>query len=249
MVFAALFLLCMSAFSPIPVSAANKVPTTRIIVPEEKPTETDQNTDELNTESPSTVPLDALPKTTPSNDENFDAESNEDKDEPLDNADAPRKNMPPPPIMRDFTKLPASVQRMRELILTAAKKGDIEGLRSLLGIGETATTVSIGGLEGDPIEYLKNTSGDSEGIEILAILIEVLEAGYVHMKEEGEEELFIWPYFYAWPLDKLTPPLKVELFRILTAGDLEDSEGSGRYIFYRVGINPDGQWSFFVAGD
>ncbi len=163
--------------------------------------------------------------------------------------DARRNEGPPPEIQRDLTKLPQSVRRMRELILTAAKSGELEKLRDLVGIGETATTLSIGGLEGDPIEFLKEASGDEDGYEILAILIEVLEAGYVHLDPGSDDELYVWPYFFAYPLDKLGPKQKVELYRVLTAGDVEDSRSFGGYVFYRVGIKPDGSWSFFVAGD
>ena len=125
----------------------------------------------------------------------------------------------------------------------------LEDLRQLIGTGETATTLSIGGLEGDPITYLKETSGDAEGYELLAILLEVLEAGFVHVDAGTDAEMYIWPYFFAWPFEKLTPPMRVELFRILTAGDVQDSADFGGYIFYRAGIRPDGRWDFFVAGD
>lgn len=185
------------------------------------------------------IPIDELPSLKP---EDIEPSPSTLKQDALDNS-------PPPPVLRDFSKLPAPVKRMRELILSASQSGDIEKLRSLIGIGETATTLSIGGLEGDPIEHLRETSGDSEGIEILAILSEVLEAGYVHLDKGTDEEMYVWPYFFAWPLEKLTAPMKVELFRILTAGDVEDSTDFGGYIFYRVGIRPDGGWSFFVAGD
>lgn len=161
----------------------------------------------------------------------------------------PEDAEPVPPVIRDLSELPAPVRRMRQLMLEAARKGDIEALRGLLGIGETATALSIGGLEGDPIEFLKETSGDNEGFEILAILLEVLEAGFVHIDAGTENEIYIWPYFFAWPFEKLTPPMKVELYRILTAGDVQDSTDFGGYIFYRVGIKPDGRWDFFVAGD
>ena len=62
-------------------------------------------------------------------------------------------------------------------------------------------------------------------------------------------ELYVWPYFFAVPLDRLTPPQRVELFKIVTAGDYEEMKTYGTYIFYRVGITPEGRWSFFVAGD
>ena len=51
------------------------------------------------------------------------------------------------------------------------------------------------------------------------------------------------------PLASLTPPEKVELLRIVTAGDLADMQEYGNYSFYRLGISPDGQWKFFSGGD
>ena len=34
--------------------------------------------------------------------------------------------------------------------------------------------------------------------------------------------MYVWPYFFAVPLDRLTPRQRVELFKIVTAGDYED---------------------------
>jgi hypothetical protein len=156
---------------------------------------------------------------------------------------------PLPEVVYDLEKLPEPVKRMRQLIVDAAKKGDIEAIRPLIGAGDGATQLSLGGLEGDPIEFLRELSGDKEGQEILAILEEVLSAGYVHIDAGTPNELYVWPYFFAIPLDKLDARQRVELFKIVTAGDYEDMKTYGSYIFYRVGITPEGRWSFFVAGD
>lgn len=178
------------------------------------------------------------PSTPPSDEETADpARPNADPDAPV------------PEVIYDLTKLPGPARRMRELILEATKSGDIEKLRPLLGMGDGATTLSFGGVEGDLIAFLKQQSGDGEGHEILAILEEVLEAGFVHIDAGKPEELYVWPYFFAVPIEKLTPPQRVELFRIVTAGDYEDMKNYGAYIFYRVGITPEGRWMFFVAGD
>lgn len=158
-------------------------------------------------------------------------------------------NAPLPEIIYDLDKLPAPVKRMRELIVEAAKSGDIEALRPLVGTGADITQLSLGGIEGDPIEFLKELSGDKDGQEILAILEEVLNAGYVHLDAGKPEELYVWPYFFAVPLERLDPRQRVELFKIVTAGDYEDMKSYGAYIFYRVGISPEGKWEFFVAGD
>ncbi|MAW87776.1 MAG: hypothetical protein CMJ42_14745 [Phyllobacteriaceae bacterium] len=184
--------------------------------------------------------------------------SNEPQPEP-DGADEPGdpaggetakpRDIPMPEILRDISALPEPVQRMRELIMEAARTGEVERLRPLQGTGENMTSLSFGGIESDPIAFLRGTSGDGQGQEILAILLEVLEAGFVRMDPGTDHELYVWPYFYAAPLDKLSPPQKVELFKLVTAGDYEDMQAFGAYIFYRAGITPEGRWIFFVAGD
>lgn len=152
-------------------------------------------------------------------------------------------------VLYDLDALPAPVKRMRELIMEAAKSGDLENLRVLLGSGENRTEISYGDVNSDPIEVLHSQSGDTEGHEILAILTEVLEAGFVHLDAGTERELYVWPYFYAMQLEKLTPVQRVELFKLVTAGDYEEMVSFGAYIFFRVGITPDGRWIFFIAGD
>lgn len=156
---------------------------------------------------------------------------------------------PLPEIIYDLSRLPEPVSRMRGLMVEAAKTGNIEAMRPLVGSGEDMTQLSLGGLNGDPIQFLKEISGDTEGQEILAIMLEVLEAGYVHLDAGTPAETYVWPYFFAIPLDRLDARQRVELFRIVTAGDYEDMKTYGAYIFYRVGITPQGRWTFFVAGD
>lgn len=148
----------------------------------------------------------------------------------------------------DLTRLPPQVAATRNALIEAARTGDVEALRPIYDEAEAPPMLSFGEIE-DPITFLKLTSGDQEGREILAILIEVLEAGFVHRSAGTPDEVFIWPYFYGVPLDTLTPAQEVELFEIVTAHDLEDMRLFGAYNFYRLGITPDGSWAFFVAGD
>lgn len=154
----------------------------------------------------------------------------------------------PVEVLTDVAKIPAPVARMRELIVEAAASGDIERLRPLLGKGPTQTQVAGTGDE-DPIATLKGLSGDQDGIEILAILLDVLSTGFVLADKGTQDEAYVWPYFAEKPLASLTPPEKVELFRLVTAGDFAGMEELGNYNFYRVGITPDGRWKFFIAGD
>jgi hypothetical protein len=168
-------------------------------------------------------------------------------------ADPARPNIDPsapiPAVEYDLTKLPAPVRELHDKLVAASEAGQIEALRGLLHPGEGATQLSLGGTEGDPIAFIKGLSGDEGGQEILAILLEVLNAGYVHLSPGTPEELYVWPYFFAVPLDKLTDRQRVELFKLVTSGDYEDMKSFGTYIFYRVGISPDGKWRFFLSGE
>lgn len=159
------------------------------------------------------------------------------------------ENGPVPEIIYNLDRLPEPVRRMHDRIVEAAKSGDVELLRPLLGLGDDATLLTFGEASGDPVDTLKGLSGDSEGQEILAIMEEVLSSGFVHLEAGTPNEVFVWPYFYGVPLDKLNARQRVELFKIVTAGDVEDMKQFGQYIFYRAGITPEGRWVFFVAGE
>jgi hypothetical protein len=151
-------------------------------------------------------------------------------------------------IQHDNTKAPAAVQRLRQLIVEASATGDIEKLRPLVNPGPNQAQIT--GDDGDdPIAALKSFSGDPDGLEVLAILLDLLSTGYAHMDAGTPEEMYVWPYFVGKSLNELTAPEKVELLRIITAGDLADMQEYGTYSFYRIGITPDGQWKFFTAGD
>jgi len=166
-----------------------------------------------------------------------------------DNDNGKAENAPLPDVQYDLSQLPEPVRLMHERLVAAAKAGDIEMLRPLISTGGNTTQLTFGEESDDPIDFLRSMSGDGEGHEILAILEEVLDAGYVHAGVGTSEELYVWPYFFALPLDSLNPRQRVELFKIVTAGDYEEMKTYGAYVFYRVGITPEGEWAFFVAGD
>ncbi|MBD9447623.1 MULTISPECIES: hypothetical protein [unclassified Rhizobium] len=155
----------------------------------------------------------------------------------------------PVEVIYDISKVPEPVRKMREQIVEAAASGDLERLRPLLGTGATQTQVTVGEPTDDPISALKDLSGDPEGDEILAILLDVISTGFVHVGQGTPDEMFVWPYFAEKDLKALTPPERVELLRIVTAGDLSDMQEFGGYNFYRLGITPGGKWKYFTAGD
>jgi hypothetical protein len=163
--------------------------------------------------------------------------------------DAPRPSVdaPLPPVLRSESELPEPVRAKRRQLIAAAKSGDLEKLRALMQAESKPPAVALGD-PGDPIEYLKALSADADGREILAILLEVLQSGGVHVGAGTDQELYVWPYFALYPPEALTPEELVELFTIVTDADYEDMKSYGAYTSFRVGIAPDGRWLFFLAG-
>lgn len=156
----------------------------------------------------------------------------------------------PEPLF-DAGLLPRAVGTTRDLLISAASSGDVNQLAEIWQRQDAVPLLSFGepAGDGDPVEQFRMLSGDAAGLEAMAILIDVLNAGYVHVEEGTENEMYIWPWFYRATLDGLTPPEKVQLFQIVTAADFEAMQEFGAYNFFRVGITPDGEWAFFVAGD
>ncbi|WP_413988790.1 hypothetical protein ACMDCR_22640 [Labrys okinawensis] len=154
----------------------------------------------------------------------------------------------PPQVFYGDADLPPPVKDLRQKLLAAIKTGELESLRPIIAANGETPELS-GGDSDDPIATLKLLAGDPKGREILAIMEDVLEAGYVHVDVGTPQEAYVWPYFARYPLDKLTGPQMVELFRLITAGDFQDMQDKGVYSFYRLGISPDGKWEFFEDGD
>lgn len=171
------------------------------------------------------------------------------KREEPDEVEAVEPDTPPPEVIYDLEKAPEPVRRMRQLIIDAATTGDILKLRPLMNPGPDQTAVPLQDQDQDPIEALKAMSGDSDGVEILAILLDVLSTGFVQLDKGTDEEAYVWPYFAGRSLGLLTPREKVELLRIVTAGDVAEMQEYGNYNFFRVGITPDGRWKFLTVGD
>jgi len=159
-----------------------------------------------------------------------------------------RAQAAPPEIVTDLTRLPAPVARTRARILEAARSGDVEQLAAVMQSGETMPIFTFGD-EKNPLIYWRANYPDSGGVEVLAILINILEAGFVRIDPGTPQEMYVWPYFAFTPLKTLTPAQKVALFRIVTGADYKEMNEFGAYIFYRLGIAPDGTWHFFVSGD
>lgn len=177
------------------------------------------------------------------------------EDEALDPHDAPADAIAVPPpsragiedIRHDADALPPAVAAVRARLIAAARTGDPEALREVFAAQRTPPLVAGFSQVNDPIAHLKNQSGDAEGREILAILIELLETGFVHVGPD-DAGTYVWPYFAEVPLTELEPHHYVDVYQILTSIDVEELLRIGSYTFFRVGIAHDGRIRYFSAG-
>ncbi len=151
-------------------------------------------------------------------------------------------------IVTDLSALPPPVARMRARIIEAARTGDVDKVVTVMQSNETMPVFSFAN-ERDAAALWRAIYPESGGLEVLAILIEILEMGFVHVDAGTPQDMYVWPYFAYLPLKQLTPEQKVELFRIVTGSDYRAMQEFGAYVFYRLGIGPDGTWHFFVSGD
>jgi hypothetical protein len=142
--------------------------------------------------------------------------------------------------------LPPAVRATRDRLVDAAKSGDINALRPIFEAQRLPPLVAGPDIVDDAVAELRNQSGDEAGREILAILLEVLDSGHVHIAKDG---LYVWPYFAEVSLRDLGPGQYVELYRLLTSLDVEELQRIGFYTFYKVGIAEDGSVRYFTAGE
>jgi hypothetical protein len=161
---------------------------------------------------------------------------------------AVRQGAPGPENAPAVSRLPPAVLRTRDRILAAARTGDLQALLTLMRANGSMPVFSHTQKQ-DPAAFWKESYPDSDGLEILSILITLLESEPARIDAGTPQEMYLWPYFARLPLKSLTPAQKVELFRVVTGSDYKNMLERGRYVFYQVGIGPDGTWRYFVASE
>jgi hypothetical protein len=132
--------------------------------------------------------------------------------------------------------VPEPVNDTHSALLEASRSGDYEALRPL--IPDQFSYTFGGSVEGGPIAYWQQVEAES-GESPIEILDRILSMPYTLYRGT-----YIWPFAYDKQPDELTG-YERELL-----GDLADDFGAGSgYLGWRAGIEPDGTWSFFIAGD
>jgi hypothetical protein len=141
----------------------------------------------------------------------------------------------------DGLGVPAEVLETRAAILAAAGSGDYEALRALIPSGGFEYTFG-GPVEGGPVAYWQELERTTEE-QPLETLATILRMPYVLSRGS-----FVWPWAYTVENQADLSPYERELLAPLGPLDQLVIDGTG-YLGYRTGIEPDGDWTFFVAGD
>jgi hypothetical protein len=133
--------------------------------------------------------------------------------------------------------LPDAVAQTHAELLAAARSGDYEALRPLIPDGEFSYTFGLPAEDG-PIAYWQQVdeTSDERTIDVLARILEL-----PYTLSHGT---YVWPFAY----DKQEGDLSAHERELLgdLAGDFQPESG---YLGWRAGIEPNGRWSFFIAGD
>jgi hypothetical protein len=139
--------------------------------------------------------------------------------------------------------LPAPVEEKRAAIAEAAASGDYEALRPLLA---EQFSYSFGGpVEGGPIAYWRSLE-QREDIRPIAILADLMVLPYTLY-----QGIYTWPFAFDKAQSELTA-YERGLLKDVGGEDLSDDyfeDPTGGYLGWRAGIEPDGDWIFFIAGD
>ncbi|MCB1549069.1 MAG: hypothetical protein KDJ41_14725 [Hyphomicrobiaceae bacterium] len=170
-------------------------------------------------------------------------------------APAPKGKQPAPTKPLDIKHgtegLPVPVQEMREAILAAARSGRIDELKTAIEWNELRPAFSSKPVA-DPIAFLKSLAGDAEGREILAVLVTILESGYVTLplgRDLENNRIFVWPYYAELPPAELTPAQEVDAYRLVRPAELKAMREKKKYTSWRLAIGADGTWHYFQKAE
>jgi len=137
--------------------------------------------------------------------------------------------------------LSPAVEETRAALLEAAASGDYEALRPL--IPATGFEYTFGGpVEGGPIGFWQELERST-----VERPLDNLEA-VLRMPYTLSRGIYVWPFAYdVESVDDLSPHER-ELLAPLGPLDTLFVEGTG-YLGWRAGIDAEGNWVFFIAGD
>jgi hypothetical protein len=141
--------------------------------------------------------------------------------------------------------LPGPVAATRQAIAEAARACDYRRLADLAAAGNNEFSFTFGAAQ-DPAEYWRQAEAGNQ--QPLRFLVELLARPY--RADLRQAPVYVWPSAFGFPTWAEVPEADRQALKPLYGDDdLSGFQAFGSYIGYRVGISPDGEWLFFIAGD
>lgn len=148
---------------------------------------------------------------------------------------------PSTPTLEPQLGLPAAVEAKRQAIYTAALTRDYAKLAAEAG---TPFSYSYGGpIEGDFAAYLKLAAQD-ENKSVFDVIPTLLALPY---GKQGN--YYVWPSVFTKTAEEWTADDIAQMKKLLTDEQIEGYRQMGSYAYYRLGIDQDGKWTYYIAGD
>lgn len=148
---------------------------------------------------------------------------------------------PSPTALMPQAGLPAQVEAKRQAIYQAAISRDYD---RLAGEAPGDLNYSFGGeYEGGFVGYLK-LAEENERLSAFDIIPTILRLPYAE-----RDGLYTWPSVFTVAPSEWTEEDLAMMRTFLTEEQIEDFREFGGYIYYRLGIDSEGNWKFYLAGD
>ena len=152
----------------------------------------------------------------------------------------------------DQPGVPEKVAETRRLIVGAATSCGYARLGHVAARGQRPFTFSFGrdGDGGGDAAAAFWADQEAEGKEPLRFLVGLLDLPFAeHDGGEGAVQ-YVWPAAFGYDAWGEVPAADRDaLHPLYDETDFASFEALGGYAGYRVGIDADGEWLFFVAGD
>lgn len=151
-------------------------------------------------------------------------------------------------VSDDLTLLPKPVRATRTAMIGAAKAADLAALQAIIDSQANAIQLGFGGAA-TAAEFATGNSVTGDGLDVLADLVDILEAPYAKVTDEGGT-FYIWPYLAdVMDLATISDADKVVAYQLIDTTSLPDFIEYGGWIAMRTIVNEDGTWSAWVLGD
>jgi hypothetical protein len=161
---------------------------------------------------------------------------------------APGKPATQRPATNETLSRPAA--EMRDAILAAVHRGDLDDLKTALELNEMRPDIADEKVD-DPVAFWRRVSKDGTGRDILEALGRLLEMKPVAVplgRDIENNAIYVWPYLAERNLETLTAEESADFAKLATPQEITAMKAARRWLGLWVAIGADGVWHTFRRG-